>query len=241
MRWAVLGYGCVAYFLFVRAILYFAGFTGNLFVPKSVDSGSEGDLATAVTVDLLLMLLFAVSHSLMARQGFKDWQARHLPVAVERSTYVLLSSLVLSLLFWQWRPVTGVVWETDSPALRRLLLVLFGSGWLISLLSSHMLGHLDMFGLRQVYCYFRGEEYKPIELRTGFFYRYVRHPMYLGSAIGMWSASRMTFGHLLFSAGMTVYLVVGAWFEEMELQKRYGEPYLEYRQRSLWRARRPVR
>lgn len=227
-RIAALMYGIFAYVVFLGSFLYAIGFAGNSVVPKGVDSGVPGPLLGSLAVDLLLLAAFAVQHSVMARQGFKAWWTRMVPKPVERSTYVLVSSLLLVLLYWQWRPLTAVLWNVTGPA-ALLLNGLFWLGWGVVLLSTFMVDHFDLFGLRQVVLYWQGKPYTPVPFKKVGFYRVVRHPIMLGFIIGFWAAPRMTAGHLLFAVMTTAYILIGIAFEERDLRRFHHKDYEIYR------------
>lgn len=222
-------YGTISYLIFFGTFLYACGFVGNLFVPKSMDSGATAPLGQALLMNTLLLGLFAVQHSVMARPLFKKWITRYIPKAAERSTFVLLASLCLIVMFWQWQPLGGVVWQVENPTGQAILYTLFAAGWLIVLLATFLINHFDLFGLRQVYLYLRGIEYTPLKFGTPFFYRYVRHPLYLGFMIGFWATPTMTITHLVFAIATTAYMLIAIQLEERDLVHEHGENYLRYR------------
>jgi protein-S-isoprenylcysteine O-methyltransferase Ste14 len=224
-------YGLVAYIAFLGAFLYAIGFVTGIGVPKTIDTGPATPLAQAAIIDLLLMSLFAIQHSVMARKPFKQWLTRYIPVSVERSTYVLLASLVLILLFWQWRPIPIVVWQVTNPTLAMFLLALSLAGWLIVLLSTLLINHFELFGLQQVTHNLSGRMAAPPTFKMPGFYRFVRHPIYLGFIIGFWATPVMTGGHLLFAAVTTAYIFVGIFLEERDLVELFGDEYRRYRER----------
>jgi protein-S-isoprenylcysteine O-methyltransferase Ste14 len=232
-RVLALVYGVVCYLLFLVAFLYAIGFVGNVFVPKSIDSGPEGPLVPSLIINGLLLSLFAVQHSVMARQWFKRGWTKVVPEPVERSTYVLLASSVLLLLYWQWQPIRTVVWNVENTNGRLLLQALFWIGWGMVLVSTYLVDHFALFGLKQVYYYFKGAPIEPVPFKTPGLYKAVRHPLYLGFVIAFWSAPRMTVGHLFFAIMTTAYILVAIQFEERDLLRSYGDRYREYRQK-VW-------
>jgi protein-S-isoprenylcysteine O-methyltransferase Ste14 len=225
-----LTYGVVSYVIFLGTFLYAVGFVGNLVVPKSIDTGPATPVAEALTMDLVLLGLFAVQHSVMARPAFKRSWAQVMAPHVERSTYVLASSLLLILLFWLWRPLPEMVWHAEPP-LAGFVWVLFGVGWAVVLLSTFLIDHFDLFGMRQVYLYARGQPYVPPSFRTTGLYKVVRHPIMVGFVIAFWAAPTMTWGHLLFAGVTSAYILVGVRLEERDLQTAFGVTYDEYRRR----------
>ncbi|HWB13745.1 MAG TPA: isoprenylcysteine carboxylmethyltransferase family protein [Pirellulales bacterium] len=230
-RILVFAYGLTNYLVFMGTSLYLAGFLGNQFVPRSIDAAPAGPLWAALLVNTLLLAAFAVQHSVMARPRFKQWWTRFVPTPAERSTYVMFSNLALILLFWQWRPMGGVIWDVREPIVRGIIHGLFTFGWLNVLLATFLINHFDLFGVRQVWLYLRGKPYTSLAFKTPGPYRLVRHPLYVGWLMAFWAAPTMTVAHLFFAVGMTVYILVAIRLEERDLIEHHGEAYADYRRK----------
>lgn len=227
-RILTISYGAVSYLIFLAAFLYAIGFVGNILVPRSVDAGVTAPIGEAVVINVLLLGLFAVQHSVMARPAFKRWWTRFVPQTIERSTYVLLASLLLFLLYWQWRTISAVVWDVTWLPGRVGLWVLFWVGWATVLAATFMINHFDLFGLRQVYLSWRGKSYTDIGFRVSLLYRVVRHPLMLSFIIAFWATPKMTMGHLLFAVATTGYILIALQLEERDLTAALGDRYREY-------------
>jgi len=228
-RIAFFAYGSLSYLVFVGTFLYAIGFIGNFGVPRTLDGTPSGPLALSLAIDVALLTFFAVQHSLMARRWFKDWWTRIVPEPLERSTYVLFSSLALILLFWQWLPLGGVVWSVEDSVGRIVLRMLFAFGWALVLFSTFLINHFDLFGLRQVWLYLLGRPYTTLRFGTPGPYRLVRHPLYVGWLFAFWSTPTMTLAHLLFSVATTGYILIAIQFEERDLAREHGNAYEAYR------------
>lgn len=224
-------YGFASYAFFFVTFLYAMGFVEGLVVPKTIDSGPVSPLGESLAVNLALLAVFAVQHSVMARPAFKRWWTQFVPKSVERSTYVLFSTAALALLCWQWRPLPAVLWSVTDPYIAKLLIGVSLLGFVIALTSTYLINHFELFGLQQVVNNLAGREAPPAVFRTPLFYKVVRHPLYLGFIIAFWVTPAMTAGHLLFAAATTAYIVLGALLEERDLVDLFGDDYRRYRER----------
>lgn len=224
-------YGVAVYLLFLVTFLYTIGFVANVPGLKTIDTGTIDDIPTAILIDVLLLGLFALQHSVMARHGFKKLWTRIVAPAVERSTYVLAASLAVILMIWQWRPIPWTVWSVPDPPGHTILLAIQALGWALVLVSTFLINHFELFGLQQVFVHWRGRPFRAPSFRTPLLYRLVRHPIYLGFLLAFWATPTMTMGHLLFAIATTGYIVIGVLFEERDLIARFGDDYRRYRQR----------
>jgi protein-S-isoprenylcysteine O-methyltransferase Ste14 len=224
-------YGIFCYAVALATLVYAIGFVSGLVVPKTIDSGAPAPLAEAFVVDLLLMSLFAVQHSVMARKSFKEWWTQFVPKPVERSTYSLFAGLTLLLLFWQWRPIPAILWQIDNSAIAAVVTALSFLGWLTVLSSTFLINHFELFGLQQVAKNLAGRPMPTPRFRTPLYYQFVRHPIYLGLVVAFWATATMTAGHLLFAAVTTAYILVGIFLEERDLIELFGDEYRRYRDR----------
>ncbi len=224
-------YGLVAYVTFFGTIVYAIGFVSGFIVPKTIDTGAASPTGIALVIDLAMMSLFAVQHSVMARKPFKQWWTQFIPRSIERSTYVLFASLTLLLLFWQWRPIPAVIWRIEEPEIAAVITGLSLLGWVMVFTSTFLINHFELFGLHQVTTNLVGREMPAPTFRTPLYYKFVRHPIYLGFIIAFWAAPTMTAGRLLFAAVTTAYILVGIMLEERDLVDLFGDEYRDYRRR----------
>lgn len=225
-------YGIIAYLIFLIGILYAIGFVGNFIVPKSIDSGTEATFWTALLVNVLLLSIFATQHSVMARPAFKKWITGVISPAIERSTYVLLSSLALLLIYWQWQPISTIVWKAENETIAMIITGVFFFGWLVVFLSTFMINHFELFGLKQIFDNLKNKLTENPKFQTNFFNKIVRHPIMLGFIIAFWATPLMTVGHLIFSITTTAYIIVAVkYFEEKDLRKSIGKEYEDYQNR----------
>jgi protein-S-isoprenylcysteine O-methyltransferase Ste14 len=231
-RWFYFLYGVFCHLLFLATFAYMAGFVGNFGVPKSIDSGSSAPMGRAIAINLLLVLLFGLQHSVMARPAFKRGWTRLVPEPIERSTYVLVACIVTGVMLGCWQPIHAIVWDVANSGARMVLWALFVIGWLMVPAVSLMINHFDLFGTRQVWLYLQGRKYTSLPFRVPMFYKYVRHPLYLGWALAFWATPTMTLGHLLFAGTLTLYMALAAHIEERDLVGFYGDRYRAY-QRSV--------
>jgi len=222
-------YGTMSYLLFLATFLYGVAFLGNIGLSKTVDGEATSPFWQALLINTLVLGLFAVQHSVMARPAFKQWWTRLVPKPVERSTYVLFSSLALLLLFHAWQPMGGTVWEVRDPVLRGTIYGLFAGGWLLILVATFLINHFDLFGMRQVWLYLKGLPYTPLKFATPGLYRYVRHPLYVGWLLTFWATPTMTAAHLVFALATTAYILIAIQFEERDLTAAHGPAYENYR------------
>jgi methanethiol S-methyltransferase len=232
MRIFALGYGILGYLLFNASLLYFIGFIGNIVVPKTIDTGPEVPILQAFLVDTLLIILFGLQHSVMARPWFKRIWLTLIPIPIERSTYVLLSSIAILLLCGFWQPLPQVIWQVENSIGSITLWALFWFGWLFSLYATFLIDHFDLMGVRQVYLYWRGIPYTSVPFQVRTVYNYIRHPIMLGTLIGMWATPMMSVGHLWLSIGFSLYILIGSRLEERDMKNVHGEFYENYRQKT---------
>ena len=228
-RLAFFTYGVVSYLIFLGTFLYAIAFVGGFLVPRQLDGRLEGSVTAALAIDCVLLTIFAVQHSVMARPWFKRWWTRFVPDTIERSTYVLFASLALLLMFWQWRPIGIEIWSIDHAGVTAAVWILFGAGWATVLAATFLIDHFDLFGLRQVWLSLVGRPYTPVSFRTPLPYRYVRHPLYFGFLLAFWMTPTMTLAHLVFAVATTAYVLLAIQFEERDLVAVHGAAYENYR------------
>jgi len=225
-------YGVFAYLLFLVTAAYMVGFLGNFLVPKSIDAGAETPFLQAIIINLLLLSVFAVQHSLMARASFKAWIKSIIPAAIERSTYIYLSNFALLLLYWKWQPIKTIIWEVENAGLTMIIWGLFGLGWVIVLASTFMINHFELTGLQQIYDNWINRQPKASVFQINYLYKFVRHPLMLGFLIVFWATPTMTLGHLFFTLVMTVYIFISVkYLEEKDLRKAIGKEYEVYQEK----------
>jgi methanethiol S-methyltransferase len=229
-RWLIFVYGVACYAIAFATLLYSIGFVGNLWVPKAIDSARDASLGVALLIDVMLLAAFALQHSVMARPAFKRWWTRIIPASAERSTYILFASAALIVLYRYWEPIGGAVWSVESSVGQTVLYGLFGLGWALVFLSSFLINHFDLFGLRQIWLQLRRKPYAPLPFGTPVFYQYVRHPLYLGLLLAFWSTPTMTLTHLVFAIATTLYILIAIQLEEHDLIAEHSE-YAQYRRR----------
>jgi len=230
MRALFMSFSLIAYAIFFATFLYLIGFVGNLAaLPTSVDRGESAPLIAALITDVALIALFGVQHSVMARQGFKKAWTAIVPQPIERSVYVIFASAALIIMFAFWRPIEGVVWSVSNPLAQMILWALFGIGWLLVLLSTFLINHFELFGLQQAWLHLQGRQAEPPVFRQPLFYKWVRHPLYLGFFLAFWSTPHMSYGHLLLAVGLSIYMLIAIQYEERDLVGYFGEDYERYR------------
>ncbi len=228
-RKTVFVYGTIVYVMFLAVFVYAVGFIGNFGVPRTLDGTPDTPFGVALAINLGLLTLFALQHSVMARKWFKKWWTQYVPKPAERSTYVLATNVALALMFWQWRPMGGTVWDIEHPAGKAAMYGVFAFGWLLVLASTFMINHFDLFGMRQVWLYLQGKEYTPLKFRTPFFYKHIRHPLYVGWFCAFWGTPTMTAAHFVFAVMTTAYILVAIQLEERDLMNEHGKSYMQWR------------
>jgi len=227
-RFIIMLYGLIAYLAFFGVILYTIGFVGNIVVPKSIDGEVTAPFTEALLVNIGILALFAIQHTIMARKWFKDWFTKIIPAAAERSTFVLLASAILALLYWKWQPMGGTIW-TLTGVWATIMHILFWAGWALLFLSSFLINHFDLFGLKQVYLNMARKEYEGPQFMMPSLYKMTRHPLYLGIIMGIWATPTMSMGHLVFAITSTAYILFGIQFEERDLIRIHGADYIKYK------------